>query len=729
MVVYNCAEYSVRLDDKKGALLSLVKGEKEFVCQEAILPLFTVRLRGEKGEITLVDAYDATIHSTVQEGNTYKLFFGGFSKVDLSVSATVTFGAQIEWDISVKNNSDLCIEWVDYPQIAVPDDLKGSGGDAEIFWGFNEGAVVSDLERRDISWFYYDDPEYPSRGTAGIFPAAVEIPFLAYYGSKGGLYFGAHDREGYVKGIDFRKVGEGIKLQYRLFSGLNPGESFSMDYPLVMDFFMGDWYAAADIYRKWFESDKTEGFVKINENPMLPDWYGESPVILTYPVRGLHDTDIMNPNKLFPYVAAMPHVERLSKELDSKIMVILMHWEGTAPWAPPYMWPPYGGVEALKEYVDELHKKGHLIGLYCSGTGWTYKSKLIAEYDNSQRFIDEGRAADMCISPEGELPFSNICPAQRIGYDMCPSREYTMDVLTTEAKNMASVGVDYIQLLDQNHGGTSYFCYSREHGHPAMPGKWQTDAMRKIYEAVGEATNNKETKLLFGCESAAAETFIPYLLFSDNRFELSFAIGKAVPAYAYIYHEYVNNFMGNQVCTGEFFDHAKSPENILFRIAYSFSAGDMLTLVINEDGDIAWNWGEKLMPVLPEQEPIKKLVRNLNSWRRGMGKDFLHKGRMMAPYTLKQPENILIAMQGDKTIDCDRILSTCWQSEDGRNGQVLINYSAEDVKCSICLCDAENYEVYDDAFGEAIAEGTIGKEGTEVEITVPALSAVMVICK
>ncbi len=78
---------------------------------------------------------------------------------------------------------------------------------------------------------------------------------------------------------------------------------------------------------------------------------------------------------------------------------------------------------------------------------------------------------------------------------------------------MTSADVDYIQLLDQNHGGTSYFCYSREHGHPAVPGRWQTDAMKRLLNTVGQYTHGNGRRILLGCESAAAEPFIPYLLF------------------------------------------------------------------------------------------------------------------------------------------------------------------------------------------------------------------------
>ena len=94
-----------------------------------------------------------------------------------------------------------------------------------------------------------------------------------------------------------------------------------MPYPMVMRFFEGDWHDACEIYRTWFENFKSREFTKITENKKLPGWYGNSPVIVTYPVRGRHDTDVMTPNKLFPYINVMPHVERFEKAFGSKIMI------------------------------------------------------------------------------------------------------------------------------------------------------------------------------------------------------------------------------------------------------------------------------------------------------------------------------------------------------------------------------------------------------------------------
>ncbi len=190
----------------------------------------------------------------------------------------------------------------------------------QTFVGIERGALIDDIGRCE-SCIGYGEPTYPGKGLYGVYPTAVETQFMAYYNEKGGLCFAAHDPQDHVKGISFYPFGEdGVMQEFMHFCGAEFGQTYRMAYPMVMRFFRGDWYDVAEIYRTWFEEQNRTEFVPITKNENLPAWYGESPIIITYPVRGLHDMDEMTPNKLYPYMNAMPHIERLEKELNSKIM-------------------------------------------------------------------------------------------------------------------------------------------------------------------------------------------------------------------------------------------------------------------------------------------------------------------------------------------------------------------------------------------------------------------------
>ncbi len=183
-----------------------------------------------------------------------------------------------------------------------------------------------------------------------------------------------------------------------------------------------------------------------------------------------------------------------------------------------------------------------------------------------------------------------------------------------------SSGTDYAQILDQNHGGGQYFCYSQKHGHAPTPGGWMTDNMQKTLGKWNESAG----KMLLGCESAAAEPFIGNLLLSDNRFELCYAVGRPVPLYSFIYHEYLRNFMGNQVSNS--LPH--TTDGLLYRIAYSFSAGDIPTLVLTPDGGISPSWSTRDFSIMPDRDETIGFVGKLSkAFDNGLS-DFLTLGRM-----------------------------------------------------------------------------------------------------
>ena len=705
--------YRLELNEK-GAIASLVSEGKEFVGY--VMPLFGARLR-KNGKTVILSSDNAQKVEFVQAEVGINIKYSGFEK-DVCFDVKLIPGDRLEWYISFENNSDMLVEWIEFPQIAVPNDLARKGGSGYIVLDINEGLLIDDIEMREKCPFRYYSPEYPSVGLAGAFPAVVESQFVSYYDDTKGLYLAAEDAQRSYKSVEAYSVGDGIKLQMRLYPGVGYDVNyFAFDFPVVFDFFDGDWQDAAELYRAWFENNLPSGLKSVEEEKGLPEWYYDSPLIVTYPVQGIHDMDTPAPNKLFPYENALPFLDGIAKETDSRVMSLLMHWEGTAPWAPPYVWPPLGGEEMLAEYCRKLHERSFLLGVYCSGAGFTIHSNL-NDYNNEEQIKRENLKQYMCAPDDGSEIRSNICQGQRKSYDMCVSQKFTKDILRKEAEKMASSGLDYIQILDQNHGGTPYLCYSDSHGHPPVPGFWMVKGMKELLCGLKETVGDN---VLLGCESAAAESYIPYLKLSDNRFNLNYLCGIPVPVYAYIYHKYLHNFSGNSVCSLDIIDIAKSPDCHLMRVAYSFLAGDLMTLVINQDGEVVWSWGERDFSVLPERAPLMAFIKNATAYRRGAGKKYLVFGEMIKPCTLECEKVKMHKVNLDYYTEYPAVLTSAWRASDTSKAQFIANYLTRDVQCTVTLPDGGAKLI--DQKGNTVKTIDSGRS----EITVPASSVMMLL--
>lgn len=677
--------YALQLDSK-GAIISLESKGKQFV--KTRLPLFEFQLR-DGGDTQIINSDQAKNIILCENDDNVKL---KYEFDNLIFKVTLYLSNRIEATFSFENNTGKYVEWVDFCSVAVPNDLVSTGGSGRIAIDTNEGMLIEDIKLKENFYPYKFRPlNYPSEGLYAMFPAVVQSQFLSYYDDTAGIYIATEDSARSIKGIDFGPLEDAIKLQFKLYSGIEKDVvDFNLGYNLVMDFFCGDWYCAAEMYREWFENNLPENLLPIEENQDLPEWYTDSPLVVTYPVQGIHDMDPSGPNRLFPYGNALPYLEKISNATGSRIMTVLMHWEGTAPWAPPYVWPPLGGEKSLKDFCDELHIRDYILGVYCSGISYTIQSN-INDYNMQDEYDEKELWRHMCASPTGEI-ISKTCQAQRKSYDMCIAEDFTKNVLLEEASKMASSGLDYIQILDQNHGGTPYFCFSDKHSHPAVPGKWMvehmTDFLKKLKSAVGK-------KVLLGCESAAAESYIPYMNLSDNRFNLNGYVGKFIPLYGYIYHKYLQNFSGNSVCSLDIFDEHRSPDSYLLRAAHSFLAGDFMTLVINEDGKIAWAWGEREFDYLPDEESVLSFIKSATAYKREVAKKYLTLGEMIKPCEVCCDKVKMYKTNAERFTEYPSVLTTAWKASDGTRAQFLANYCTKDNTCTIDLRDTNGAEVID----------------------------------
>lgn len=659
--------------NERGTVISLNINGEELVSGE--MPLFRIALRDQNAARIVVDTHDA---STVSERDGIFTYTGFSVCPEMTVTVTVrAVSDRYVWGISVEHVGRMKTEWTEFPLISVKQLERDTRA---MLYPYNEGAYVDDLSVRENSWFGHAEPEYPSSGAYSVFPNMVFAQFLSYLwkhddGDTYGLYLGAHDKRRGAKAIDFyrHENGRDLVIADRIFCGVDRGDDWSAGFDTVWEPFHGTWETGASIYRAWFENNLPPKVKKIAENPDLPDWYKDAPVVVSYPVRGIHDMDTMEPNRLFPYTNALPLIDEIQKAVENRILVLLMHWEGTAPWAPPYVWPPYGGTENFFEFLTALHEKKNLLGVYCSGFGYTIQSNLIKEYSNKETFEKENLETAMCAGPDGKVSVSRICEGQRAGYDLCPASDKAREILENAYRPLLESQIDYVQILDQNHGGGQYLCYSDKHGHPAEPGPWMTENMQKLLRS----WNDMAGQTLLGCESAAAEPFIGNLLFSDNRYELNWHIGKPVPLYAFLYHEYIRNFMGNQVCS----PFPPTDDTLRYRMGYAFAAGDCLTLVCTPDGEFMVNWGCHDFSMLPDKKKTLRFAHNLCRFYREEAHAYLYNGRMTAACPVTAP-TVTYACCG-RTVTLPQIFTTAWETAD-KNGavQLFVNPGDTDAVCT-----------------------------------------------
>ena len=181
--------------------------------------------------------------------------------------------------------------------------------------------------------------------------------------------------------------------------------------------------------------------------------------------------------------------------------------------------------------------------------------------------------------------------------------------------------------------------------------------------------------MLMGCESAASEPFIGNLLFSDNRFELCWMVGRPVPMYAYIYHEYLRNFMGNQVAC----PFPETVDTLRHRMAYSFAAGDCMTIALMPDGGLYPNWGGRDFSNPPDFDKTLTFAANMQAFYHNTAKAYLYNGRMIAPHAFTVTD---APHYDDARATFPPVFSTAWEAE-GKRVQIFVNPNDEAVSLTI----------------------------------------------
>ncbi|MBQ6473368.1 MAG: hypothetical protein IJJ33_15385 [Victivallales bacterium] len=684
--IFKSSAFSLAFSSSNGAILSgLMHGR--LVVQESF-EAFRLGFRLPNNQLHYVSSDD--FKSIDFQGN--RLCFHDHAKfpmlrVEIKLDAVEENTIEISWSGSGFPDG-WRLETSDIPVVTIP--AEGS-----LLHPRSEGGIIWHPEKRKYTPPDIQDAEY----YIDNYPGRCQMQFMAHWDADGyGVYFAAHDVGGAPKRISYSGVsGTQVRLGLETFCG-GAEKSYECPFAYVLAGFCGDWITPCEIYRSWVEKELAPML-----QPHFPEWAESSPITLIYPVCG-DGTIKAEPNQYFPYVNGLPYVEKMAERLQSRIMALLMRWDGHGPWLPPEVWPPLGGEEPMLAFARELHRQGHLLGLYGSGTAFTLKS-YTNDYEATEQFEKENLATAMCANPDGTLCVNEMAGI-RTGYYLCTETDYCRKVIRDQIRTMARAGIDYLQFFDQNLGCCNYLCYSNRHGHPQIPGKWSTDSMRSLLAELNAAIRSEGSKMLLGTEGAAAECFMGELPFNDLRSSMYFA-EEPIPAYSYVFHHFTTNFMGNQVHFTQCVDHEKSPHDLLFRIAWSFITGAMLSVPMRENGLVDWgNDGDwSIKP--PDQETALTLLRNLNACRRKCPQALLY-GRMARPKIGIKTGKYDIWLRS-RCIAFDSVLTSAWICPNGEFAQIFVNYLPwpQEVKLS---CGESSYCVSDDTRPALAREGTLKME-------------------
>ena len=663
------------LFDENACLHSLAVDDIEFAVPDKFR-LFTVHLRDFVGNPLRFTRKDFSSSRVEKHDSEWELHF---SKAPFLPEMEVVIRVSVDdeksvWTLEViQSRKEISVEWVSFPELP----LRQQPG-MKYLLPYAEGTLLDDLDQRQHnSTFPCREAAYPLTGVSNFYPGPAAMQFEACYTSSGkGLYFCTEDRFCSPKSVDFMPDGD---AEFYPFIQHFTGGKNQLHYQTVIRGFSGEWQDAAEIYREYLGRS---GILPEKLEKRAPEWLMDHPVLLIYPVKGRGiDHGDMSFNEFYPYDRALPLIRKFHDSWQNPVMPLLMHWEGTAPWAPPYVWPPAGGVEALENFGAALHRENDRLGLYCSGIGWTQQSMIDRNYDCRQKFEDKNLKDEICLGPQGEA-YANVCngpSSQRIGYELCPSRRFTIDTVCSQIAPAAAVKVDYMQYFDQNQGCTSPLCYNDAHDHGRFPDHRQTQAMVDLLACADESAG----EMVLGCENAAAEPYMNVCMLNDLRSHLAWgAAGHPVPLYPYLFHEYVAGFTGNGVCLNAWVDFSRTPFFMQWILGWNFVNGNLLAVVLKDGGDIHWSWCSRWDAPAPEQLPLKTLIGNLCRWQRGAAKDALTRGKMVKTPKVHCSKQQIFTTDGRIT-EIPSVECAAYQI-DGREEVLLVNYNCTAMDVEVC---------------------------------------------
>ncbi|MCS6859202.1 MAG: DUF6259 domain-containing protein [Abditibacteriales bacterium] len=627
--------------------------EREFLSEKPV-PLWRMELRGESGESLTVDSTQGwntvLIRQTGMGKNNVGLVLRWEGRSDarlrpLRIECSVALqGARASWELHVENPSTLWSIWrVRFPQVALGR-IGNSELDDRLVFPRGSGELVEAPLTKPVHFVTL----YPNGwGT---------MQFYAQYDNDCGVYVAMHDPLGGTKdlhveheaganaiicGFDVPAENMGIA-----------GNDFHTPGAAVIETFRGDWFDAAQIYKRWVEKEAKWNPDAPHASRNTPRWMRDLPL---WALTGGTAQEVVGPVKAFAEFMGVP---------------VAVHWYNwhQIPFDNDY--PHYFPTKpGFAEGVRELQQAGVRVMPYINGRLWDTRDKGTGD-DQFTRVALPAATKDEKGKPYEETYGSKEADGSPVRLAvMCPTTPLWQQKVKEIVLRLMSdeVGVDGVY-IDQVAAAAPRLCFDQSHGHPLGGGQWWTkDGYWKMLTDLRADMQRRHPEKMLTTECNAE----PFTHLFDGYLTWHWQYQNQIPLFSAVY--------GGKVQ--------------LFGRAYRGGATKDLALRMKAAQSLVF--GEQIGWIDPNvyKDPIGgAFIRRMARLRYAL-KDYLAVGDMARPPQLRGDIPQVTAdwqWSGEWIVTTDALLSGAWRAKDGRVALIFVNVTDKELSAELVF-DGEKY--------------------------------------
>ena len=566
------------------------------------------------------------------------------TKDNVNVLVTFTFNSlkQIEWRISITQiPRDWSVFRVNFPKF----DLAVEQSDDYTF--------VVPLDRGVA----YKNP-LNTIPTGGIiekkrirhrpYPSGISLQLLALQRFDELLYFAAHDPVPHIKTFYFEPNLKDSLIHLHPYTDtpIQYGHDYQ-SFTWVTACTKGDWFTAAQIYRKFALTASWTQRGPLEKGKKTPFWYQNIPMVTLRLLRGPGED-----------------VKDLIEEKEFIGLPLVSHyymWHKNAFDADnPFFFPT---VPTFRKDIAELKENEIYVMPYVN----PYSA------DTSLPEWESGlKNSAMQMTEQGDLSVITWSQGHTFA-GMCPAAPLWRRITNLLAMRMYEMQIRALY-FDEVPVSSPRPCYNTDHDHVPGGGDYYFQAYQSYFKAIRDEAGDFCQDLIMTGEGNGE----PYMLYLD-----AFLIGnsndpQAVPLFEAIYHDYMMGF-GRYTFTAELTDDRFNGA-IISKYAQQFVWGTQ------------FGWSRPpLAAILRKDRKTADFLKHLcHVWVNNA--DYLVRGKMLRPLDLSDQikpvkRRWAMAWNDDKgtEIELMPVLNSIWQIDDGSIEIVLVNITDNPVNLKIRL--------------------------------------------